>query len=136
MDLQKKLGRRNLQQLRSITQIQYVVNTLDYISYYPSNNTLMLCIRPCTFFCGDRICSAFQGFVVFYCIKSSYLIAKSVSMTRNKKYTYFVYFCAIAVIISVIYLAIHWITDILLGIILAFAVFYIQKRFIKEDDID
>lgn len=69
-------------------------------------------------------------------IAMSLLIVRSVSMTKNKKYTYFVYFCAIAVIISVIYLAIHWITDILLGIILAFSVFYIQKRFMKEDNID
>ena len=61
------------------------------------------------------------------------LIAKSVFITKNKKYTYFVYFCAISVIISVIYLAIHWIIDVMFGIILAFTVFYLQKRFITED---
>lgn len=61
------------------------------------------------------------------------LIAKSVSLTKNKKYTYFTYFCAISVILSVIYLAIHWITDVICGIILAFSVFYLQKRFIKEE---
>ena len=61
------------------------------------------------------------------------LIAKSVSLTKNKRYTYFAYFCAISVIVSVIYLAIHWITDVICGIILAFSVFYILKRFIKEE---
>lgn len=61
------------------------------------------------------------------------LIAKSVSLTKNKKYTYFVYFCAISVIVSVIYLAIHWITDVICGVILAFSVFYLQKHFIKEE---
>ncbi|MCK5112191.1 MAG: inositol phosphorylceramide synthase [Thermoplasmatales archaeon] len=61
------------------------------------------------------------------------LIAKSVSFTKNKKYTYFAYFCAISVILSVIYLAIHWITDVICGVILAFSVFYLQKRFIKEE---
>jgi len=59
------------------------------------------------------------------------LIAKSVSLTKNKKYTYFAYFCAISVILSVIYLAIHWITDVICGVALAFSVFYLQKRFIK-----
>ncbi|UCD13880.1 MAG: phosphatase PAP2 family protein [Thermoplasmatales archaeon] len=61
------------------------------------------------------------------------LIAKSVYLTENKKYTYFVYFCTISVILSVIYLAIHWLTDVICGVILAFSVFYLQKRFIKED---
>ncbi len=61
------------------------------------------------------------------------LIAKSVYVTKNKKYTYFAYFCAVSVIFSVIYLAIHWITDVLCGIILAFSVFYLQNRFIKEE---
>lgn len=61
------------------------------------------------------------------------LIAKTVSLTKNKKLTYFTYFCAISVILSVIYLAIHWITDVICGIILAFSVFYLLDRFIKEE---
>ena len=61
------------------------------------------------------------------------LIAKSVSLTKNKKFAYLAYFCAISVILSVIYLAIHWITDVICGVILAFSVFYLQKRFIKEE---
>ena len=60
------------------------------------------------------------------------LVAYTVSLTNNKRYTYFAYFCAICVICSVIYLAIHWITDVLGGIALTSAVFYLVKRFITE----
>ena len=60
------------------------------------------------------------------------LITKSVFLTKNKKLTYFSYFCSLSVILSVIYLAIHWITDVICGIILALSVFYLQKRLIKE----
>jgi membrane-associated phospholipid phosphatase len=60
------------------------------------------------------------------------LVAKTVSLTDNKRFIYLAYFCAICVICSVIYLAIHWITDVISGILLAFAVFYLVKRFIKE----
>ena len=60
------------------------------------------------------------------------LIAKSVSVTKNKRYAYFTYFCAVSVILSVIYLAIHWITDVICGVLLAFGVFYLQKKFISE----
>lgn len=61
------------------------------------------------------------------------LIARSVSLTKNKLYTYFTYFCAVSVIVSVIYLAIHWITDVICGTVLAFSVFYLLKRFVKEE---
>lgn len=60
------------------------------------------------------------------------LIARSVSLTKNKKLIYFSYFCVISVILSVIYLAIHWITDVVGGIILFMVVFYIQGKYIKE----
>jgi len=60
------------------------------------------------------------------------LVAKTVSLTNNKRFIYLAYFCAICVICSVIYLAIHWITDVIGGILLAFGVFYLVKRFIKE----
>jgi membrane-associated phospholipid phosphatase len=60
------------------------------------------------------------------------LVVKTVSLTANKRFIYLAYFCAICVICSVIYLAIHWITDVIGGIFLAFAVFYLVKRFIKE----
>jgi membrane-associated phospholipid phosphatase len=60
------------------------------------------------------------------------LVTQTISLTNNKRYKYFAYFCAIGVIISVIYLAIHWITDVLGGVLLAFAAFYLVKRFTKE----
>lgn len=60
------------------------------------------------------------------------LVVKTVSLTDNKRFIYLAYFCAICVICSVIYLAIHWITDVIGGILLAFAVFYLVKRFLKE----
>ena len=60
------------------------------------------------------------------------LVAKTVSLTNNKRFIYFAHFCAICVICSVIYLAIHWITDVIGGILLTFVVFYGIKRFIKE----
>jgi membrane-associated phospholipid phosphatase len=60
------------------------------------------------------------------------LVAKTVSLTDNKRFIYLSYFCVICVICSVIYLAIHWITDVIGGILLTFAVFYVVKRFIKE----
>jgi len=60
------------------------------------------------------------------------LVARSVSLTNNKRYTYIAYFSAGAVVLSVIYLAIHWITDVIGGIILAFSVFYLLKHWIKE----
>ncbi|MBN2600268.1 MAG: inositol phosphorylceramide synthase [Candidatus Thermoplasmatota archaeon] len=62
----------------------------------------------------------------------SLLIALTVRHINNKKYVYLTCFSVICVICSVIYLAIHWITDVLGGILLAVVVFYLVKRFIKE----
>jgi membrane-associated phospholipid phosphatase len=59
------------------------------------------------------------------------LVAKTVSLTSNKRFKYLTYFTAISVSISVIYLGIHWITDVLGGILIAFIAFYLVKRFIK-----
>jgi len=61
------------------------------------------------------------------------LVTKTVSLTKNKKFTYFSYFCSISVISSVIYLAIHWITDVICGVLLVLFVFYLQKRLITEN---
>ena len=63
------------------------------------------------------------------------LIAYSVSLTGNKKFSYFAYFCMICVIISVIYLSIHWISDVITGIILALGVIFILKKFMRIDEI-
>jgi membrane-associated phospholipid phosphatase len=60
------------------------------------------------------------------------LIAYTVSLTENKQYRYLIYFCTFFVICSVIYLAIHWITDVIGGILLSSAMFYLVKRYTKE----
>ena len=60
------------------------------------------------------------------------LIARSIQLTNNKKLTYFAYFCMISVIISVIYLAIHWITDVILGILISLIVIFILNHIIKD----
>jgi membrane-associated phospholipid phosphatase len=60
------------------------------------------------------------------------LVAWSVRLTGNKKFTYFAYFCMVSVILSVIYLAIHWITDVIFGALLATLVIFILNRLIKE----
>ncbi len=60
------------------------------------------------------------------------MVAWSVRLTGNKKFTYFAYFCMISVIISVIYLSIHWITDVIAGAILAMGAIFILNRYMKE----
>ena len=60
------------------------------------------------------------------------LVAQTAILTKHKTYTYFTIFCAIAVIIAVMYLAIHWITDVIGGMVLSISVFYLLKRLIKE----
>ena len=62
----------------------------------------------------------------------SLLLVKTVSLTTNKRFIYLTYFCAICVICSVIYLAIHWITDVIGGILLTLGVFYLVQHFAKE----
>jgi membrane-associated phospholipid phosphatase len=62
------------------------------------------------------------------------LIAYSVSLTGNKKITYFSYFVMISVIISVIYLSIHWITDVLAGGLLSVGVILLLKKCLKEPE--
>ena len=61
------------------------------------------------------------------------LIARSAKFTENKKYIYFTSFIAIAVIISVMYLVIHWITDVIFGIIISSVVFMVISHVIKDD---
>jgi membrane-associated phospholipid phosphatase len=65
-------------------------------------------------------------------VAMSILIAWSVYLTGNKKLTYFAFFCMVSVILSVIYLAIHWLTDVISGALLTVVVILILKRFIKE----
>lgn len=58
------------------------------------------------------------------------LVAYSVSLTGNKKFTYFAYAIMILVIISVIYLSIHWILDVITGALLSITVILILRRYI------
>jgi len=60
------------------------------------------------------------------------LIAYTVSLTGNKRLAYFSYFVMIFVIISVIYLSIHWITDVVTGGLLSLAVIFILHRYIRN----
>ena len=64
------------------------------------------------------------------------LVTYSVSLTGNKKFTYFAIFTMIAVIISVIYLSIHWIIDVITGGILAVGVIFLLKKIMGEKEID
>ena len=60
-------------------------------------------------------------------------VAYSVSLTGNKKFTYFAYTIMILVIISVIYLSIHWLIDVISGAILSIGVILILRRYIREE---
>lgn len=60
------------------------------------------------------------------------LIAYTVSLTGNKRMSYFAYFVMIGVIISVIYLSIHWLTDVITGGLLSLAVIFILQRYIQD----
>lgn len=62
----------------------------------------------------------------------SILIAYSVSLTNNKRFTYFAYITMVLVIISVIYLSIHWITDVIAGALLSIGVIFLLKRYIVK----
>lgn len=64
------------------------------------------------------------------------LVAYSISLTENKKFTYFGYFIMITVIISVIYLSIHWILDVIAGTLLAIGVILLLKYFMMEKEKD
>ena len=61
------------------------------------------------------------------------LVAYSISLTGNKKLTYFGYFTMVSVIISVIYLSIHWITDVIAGALLAVGAIFIMRRYMRGD---
>jgi membrane-associated phospholipid phosphatase len=66
-------------------------------------------------------------------VAMSILIAKSVHLTRNKKFSYFIYFCMASVIISVIFLAIHWIMDVICGALIAIVIIFLLNHFIKDE---
>ena len=61
------------------------------------------------------------------------LVSYSVSLTGNKKFTYFSYFVMISVIISIIYLSIHWVMDVLTGALITIGVILILRRYMREE---
>ncbi|HVP99935.1 MAG TPA: phosphatase PAP2 family protein [Candidatus Thermoplasmatota archaeon] len=65
-------------------------------------------------------------------IAMAFLIANTVALTHNKRFTYIAYISAICVLCSVIYLGIHWIIDVIGGILISFGAFYLAKRHTKE----
>jgi membrane-associated phospholipid phosphatase len=62
----------------------------------------------------------------------SILVAYCFLLSGNKKLKYFGIFVAITVIISVVYLSIHWFIDVFMGIILSLGVIFLLKRYIKD----
>lgn len=64
-------------------------------------------------------------------VAMAFLIANSIALTKNRRFTYIAYFSAICVLCSVIYLGIHWIVDVIGGILISFGSFYLAKRLTK-----
>lgn len=62
------------------------------------------------------------------------MIAYSMSLTKNKKLTYLAYFITVTVIIAIIYLAIHWLVDIITGALLATAVIFILRYIMNKKE--
>jgi len=65
-------------------------------------------------------------------IAMSILIAWCMYLTGNKKLSLFTFFSMVFVAFSVIYLSIHWITDVLFGILLSVAVIFLLNRYIED----
>lgn len=61
------------------------------------------------------------------------LIANAARYSRNRHYRYWAYFYATSVVISTLYLTIHWGVDVLGGIIVALIVATFTKRFISTE---
>jgi membrane-associated phospholipid phosphatase len=61
------------------------------------------------------------------------LIAYCFSLTGNKKLKYFGILLAITVIISVVYLSIHWLIDIFVGFLISIGVILLLRRYIKDN---
>jgi len=62
------------------------------------------------------------------------LVAYSINLTNNKKFTYFGFFTMASVIISVIYLSIHWITDVIAGSLLALGVILLLRKIMRNQE--
>lgn len=60
------------------------------------------------------------------------LFAYCFSLTGNKKLKYFGIFVATTVIISVLYLSIHWFLDVFAGILISIGVIFLLRYYIKD----
>jgi len=61
------------------------------------------------------------------------LVTYSVSLTNNKKLYFVNFFIMCSVIISVIYLSIHWISDVIIGALLSVGVITVIKKYELAD---
>lgn len=66
-------------------------------------------------------------------VAMSIMIFYSVKQTNNQKYKYLTMFSMITVILSVIYLAIHWILDVIAGIIVAIIAILIITHLLRTE---
>jgi len=61
----------------------------------------------------------------------SIIITRTIFITENKRFQYLGLFMMVTVIISVLYLSIHWIVDVIGGIIVALLALYLSEKTIN-----
>ena len=61
----------------------------------------------------------------------SIIITRTIFLTENKRFQYLSIFMMVTVIISVLYLSIHWILDVIGGIIVSLLALYLSKKAIN-----
>lgn len=61
----------------------------------------------------------------------SIIITRTIFITENKRFQYLGVFMMVTVIISVLYLSIHWILDVIGGIIVALLALYLSEKTIN-----
>ena len=64
----------------------------------------------------------------------SLMVALSVWWTGNRRFGWFAWIVAGLVIVSVVYLAIHWLMDVVAGVVLVVGVSFILRRWFVEGD--
>ena len=119
----------------------YVV-ALPFYLFFPVSNVY-------TFFdSGSALETVIPGVEQFYyttttcdnCFPSlhtamSLLVAMAVWRTGNRRFGWFAWVVAGLVIVSVLYLAIHWLMDVVAGVVLVVGVSFILRRWFVEGDI-